>query len=138
MGMQLTSRSALTILALAALGVARATAQDTPIAASTAITSAGCNSQDLSDSSDSARNDPVWAAILKDPLHPFPNDVTILEGRVVGHNEKFKTRTLLPREATTDQSPSEVAEEDLPWNHYTHDKTMDVVPDKGYKYLLSS
>ncbi|HWC96333.1 MAG TPA: hypothetical protein VG456_06285, partial [Candidatus Sulfopaludibacter sp.] len=113
-------------------------AQDTPIPASAAISIAGCNAQDLSDSSDSARNDPVWAPILHDPLHLFPHDVTILEGRILGYNEKFKGRLLLPREATVDQSPSEVAEEDLPWNHYTHDKTIDVVPDKGYKHLLSS
>src|ERR1700722_5121789 len=115
-----------------------AIAQDTPTAASTALTSAGCNGQDLSDGSDSARNDPVWTPILKDPLHPFSNDVTILEGLVLGNNEKFLARTLLPRESTTDQSPSEVAEEDLPWNHFTHDKTLDVVPDPGYKHLLSS
>jgi hypothetical protein len=115
-----------------------ARAQDTPIPATAAITGAGCNAQDLGDGSDSARNDPIWAPILKDPAHPFPNDVTILEGRVLGHNEKFQSRVLLPKEATTDQSPSEVAEEDLPWNHYTHDKTLDVVPDPGYKHLLSS
>jgi hypothetical protein len=115
-----------------------AIAQDTPIPASAALTSAGCNGQDLSDGSDSARNDPVWTPILKDPLHPFPSDVTILEGRVLGNNEKFQSRTLLPRESTTDQAPSEVAEEDLPWNHFTHDKTLDVVPDPGYKHLLSS
>ncbi len=132
--------SAMMGLMLAALLVFCGTvrAQDTPIPATYAITNAGCNAQDLGDSSDSARNDPIWAPILRDPQHPFPNDVTILEGRVLGHNEKFKSRTLLPREATTDQAPSEVAEEDLPWNHYTHDKTLDVVPDPGYKHLLSS
>jgi len=131
--------SAAAWLTLAALCVCYA--QDTPIPATVAITGAGCNATDLSDGSDSARNDPVWAPILKNPtgVRPlFPNDVTILEGRVLGHNEKFRSRLLLPREATTDQSPSEVAEEDLPWNHFTHDKTMDVVPDPGYKHLLSS
>jgi hypothetical protein len=131
-------------LMLAALCVCcgAASAQDTPIPAAAAITTGGCNATDLGSNSDTARNDPVWVPILgpilKDFRHPFPNDVTVLEGRVIGHNEKFQSRLLLPREATTDQAPSEVAEEDLPWNHYTHDKTMDVVPDPGYKHLLSS
>lgn len=115
-------------------------AQDTPIPAALAITSFGCNATDLGSSSDTARNDPVWVPILRSPAGAplFPNDVTILEGRISGHNEKFQSRLLLPKEATTDQAPSEVAEEDLPWNHFTHDKTMDVVPDTGYKHLLSS
>ena len=78
-------------LTLAALCVCCETgrAQDTPIPATVAITGAGCNATDLSDGSDSARNDPVWAPILKDPTGArplFPNDVTILEGRVLGHN----------------------------------------------------
>ena len=118
-------------------GTARA--QDTPISA-TAAAAAGCNYRDLGDGSDSARNDPVWRPILNNVSYPFGANelVTILEGRVIGNNEKFQSRTLLPQEAVTDQSPSEVAEEDLPWNHFTHDKTIDVVPDPGYRHLLSS
>jgi hypothetical protein len=115
-------------------------AQDTPIPATFAIMGAGCSAELLDDDSDSVRNDPIWAPILKNPLGIvlFPNDVSILEGRVPGHNEKFRSRLPLPKEATTDQSPSEVAEEDLPWNHFTHDKTIDVIPDTGYKHLLAS
>jgi hypothetical protein len=119
-------------------------AQDTPIAASAALALGGCNATDLGGGSLSTiyRADPEWVpilwSILRDHRNPFPSDVTILEGRVSGPPEKQKERLLLPREATTDQAPSEVAEEDLPWNHYTHDKTLDVIPDPGYKHLLSS
>lgn len=110
---------------------------DTPIF-STAAISAGCNADDLSDGTDGARVSPEWTPVIHDPTHPFPNDpVTILEGRVMNNIEKFQDRSGLPQEALTDQSPSEVAEEDIPWIHYTHDKTIDVVPDPGYQHLLS-
>ena len=36
------------------------------------------------------------------------------------------------------QSSTEVCEEEIPWNHYTHDYTFKVVPDPNYQYLLSS
>ncbi len=112
-------------------------AQDTPQLAKTAIT-AGCNADDPTDEHDGARLSPAWTPVIHDPAHQFPNDpVTILEGRVQGNQAKFASRTLLPLETLTDQSPSEVAEEDIPWIHYTHDKTMDIVPDPGYKHLLS-
>lgn len=112
-------------------------AQDTPQFATQAIPN-GCNPDDPTDEHDGARLSPAWTPVIHDPAHPFPNDpVTILEGRVQGNQSKFASRAQLPIEALTDQSPSEVAEEDIPWIHYTHDKTMDIVPDPGYKHLLS-
>ena len=33
---------------------------------------------------------------------------------------------------------AEVAEEDLPWTHFTHDFTFKVIPDEPYHHLLSS
>jgi hypothetical protein len=41
-------------------------------------------------------------------------------------------------ENANNQAPSEVAETDIPWTHYTHDKTSNVIPDPEYQYLLSS
>ena len=83
-----SAAASLTLVALCVFCEA-ARAQDTPIPATSAITGAGCNATDLGDGSDSARNDPVWAPILKNPAGTrplFPNDVTVLEGRVLGHN----------------------------------------------------
>jgi hypothetical protein len=40
-------------------------------------------------------------------------------------------------ENSDSQAPSEVAEEDTIWNHQTHDKTQEVIPDEGYRHLLS-
>ena len=57
----------------------------------------------------------------------------ILEGRVPGPDEKFPQGELPIK-----QAPSEVAELDTPWSHYTPDKTMDVKPDPGYLHLLST
>jgi hypothetical protein len=63
-----------------------------------------------------------------------PNDPpVILEGRVPGPDEKFPQG-----EQPINQAPSEVAELDTFWSHYTPDKTMDVLPDPGYMHLLSS
>jgi hypothetical protein len=115
------------------LTVAQA-ADDTPIPASAAL-AAGCNETDLSDAQDTARNDPIWTPIIHDANHPVPFDPpTILEGTVATPDQKFGPNN----ETSTSQAPSEVAEEDLPWNHYTHDKTLNVIPDPGYKHLLSS
>jgi hypothetical protein len=104
-------------------------ADDTPAADDTPITATSnhCNHEDLSDGSDSARQDPIWAPLLLDPA-------TVLQGTVATPDQKFGTAD----ESENDQAPSEVSEEDIPWNHYTHDKTQDVVPDPGYKHLLSS
>jgi hypothetical protein len=41
-------------------------------------------------------------------------------------------------QTSSDQSTSEVAEEDLWWTHYTHDFTFKVLPDTPYYHLLSS
>jgi LysM repeat protein len=45
--------------------------------------------------------------------------------------------TLLLKENANSEAPSEVAETDTPWTHATHDKTQFVVPDAGYRHLLS-
>jgi len=76
------------------------------------------------------RTNPEWKAIITDgskPPHLQPPK--ILEGfvRPTPNNEK-----------SSDQATAEVAEEDLPWTHYTHDWTFKVLPDPDYQYLLSS
>jgi hypothetical protein len=74
---------------------------------------------------DLARANPEWKPILglQDDLP------TILEGFV-----PFPPADLKP----DDQPTSEVSEEDVPWNHSTHDFTFKVVPDAPYQHLLSS
>jgi hypothetical protein len=76
------------------------------------------------------RTNPEWKAIILDsskPPHLQPP--TILEG--------FVTPT--PNDQTSSsQSTAEVAEEDLPWTHYTHDFTFKVLPDPNYQHLLAS
>src|SRR5205814_1815852 len=59
--------------------------------------------------------------------HIFSDEPTILEGSIVP-----------PNLGPNDQSTSEVSEEDIPWNHFTHDFTVRVTPDAPYKHLLSS
>src|SRR6266700_7638784 len=73
---------------------------------------------------DLARANPEWKPVLG-----LQNDVpTILEGFV----------PLAPDLKPDDQPTSEVSEEDVPWNHSTHDFTFKVVPDPLYQHLLSS
>jgi hypothetical protein len=76
------------------------------------------------------RTNPEWKAIILDPtLLPHQQPPTLLEGFV----------TPQPNDQPSDsQSTAEVAEEDLPWTHYTHDFTFKVLPDPGYQHLLSS
>ncbi len=111
------------------LASSRAMAQNF-IPATRAFDSPGCNGDDLGDTTDLARANPEWKAIIIDPNHPLPNNPpTILEGFVA-----FPPST----EASKDQAPAEVSEEELPWNHYTHDYTFKVVPDPPYQNLLAS
>lgn len=119
-------------------GATTVATDDTPIAA----TSSGCATADLANTGVvglAARISPSWATIA-DPNHLFPNDPpTILEGSVATPQQKFGTTNGVANgPGGNGQSSSEVAEEDLPWNHYTHDKTIDVIPDRGYQHLLSS
>jgi hypothetical protein len=76
------------------------------------------------------RGNPEWKVITLDSSKPTNlQPPTILEGFV------------LPQPAdqvSKDQSTSEVAEEDLWWNHFTHDFTFKVIPDAAYQPLLSS
>ncbi len=76
------------------------------------------------------RGNPEWKAIILDaskPPHLQPP--SILEGFVSPQ----------PNDQTSSsQSTSEVAEEDLPWTHFTHDFTFKVLPDPNYSQLLSS
>jgi hypothetical protein len=92
-----------------------------------------CSDSDLSNDTDEARGNPEWKAVNGlhiDPVkHVLQDEPTILEGFV-----PFPPAT----ESVNDQSTSEVSEEDLPWNHYTHDFTFKVVPDPPYQALLSS
>lgn len=76
------------------------------------------------------RGNPEWKVITLDSSkatnHQPP---TILEGFVSPQ----------PNDQTSSsQSTSEVAEEDLWWNHYSHDFTFKVLPDPAYQHLLSS
>lgn len=92
-----------------------------------------CSASDLDNDHDEARLNPEWKAVNGlsiDPNHPVLNDPpTILEGFV-----EFPPAT----ESQNDQSTSEVSEEDIGWNHFTHDFTFKVVPDLPYQHLLSS
>jgi len=107
---------------------AQATQQ--PIPATRAFDAPGCSASDLSNNTDLARGNPEWKAIIIDPRFPLPNNPpTILEGIVPPPSEQ---------ETSTDQAHAEVSEEELPWNHYTHDFTFKVVPDPRYFGLLSS
>src|SRR5882762_3595096 len=101
------------------------------IPATAAFDSPGCSTSDLGNDIDLARSNPEWKAInpLSTRANPFPGDQpTILEGFVLHP----------PVLHSWDQSSAEVAEEDIPWNHYTHDYTFKVVPDPNYQQLLSS
>ena len=125
------SRQAIFVLSLA-IGVVllplRATAQF--IAATAAFDNSPACSSVNPNGDDWSHVDPEWKAISIDPNHPLPNNPpTILEGIVPPS---------APDEASGSQAPSEVSEEEIPWNHYTHDFTFKVVPDTGYAGLLSS
>jgi hypothetical protein len=76
------------------------------------------------------RGNPEWKAIILDSNQP-PNlqPPTILEGFVSPQPSD---------QTSTSQSTAEVAEEDLPWTHHTHDFTFKVVPDPPYQHLLAS
>jgi hypothetical protein len=99
---------------LAILTVSRARAQaDVYIPATRAFESPGCNPSDITDSHDLSRGDPEWKPIVIDANHPLPNNPpSIVEGWVA---------TVPPDENQDSQAPAEVSEEELPWNHYTHD-----------------
>lgn len=109
-----------------------AVAQFTP--ATTAFNPSGsrfvCNATDLTSDHDMDRANPEWKPIDIDSAHPVPNNVPrILEGFV---------QQPPSNEDQNSQAPAEVSEEELPWNHFTHDYTFKVVPDTNYQYLLSS
>ena len=96
-----------------------------------------CDDTEISNNDDEARGRPEWKPIVIDPNLAFPNNflhpVTILEGTVPTPSQEYPTGEL-----ENNQAPSEVSEEELPWNHYTHDFTANVVPDPAYTQLLSS
>jgi hypothetical protein len=104
-----------------------------------------CSASDLSSfarDTDLARANPEWKPIKPlniDSNHPFPNnDITVLEGFVTHPPPACTPLGGLPCENSGSQSTSEVAEEDIPWTHYTHDFTFKVTPDTNYQHLLSS
>lgn len=95
-----------------------------------------CSDSDLRNNSDEARANPEWKAVdglllnLDTLPTPLVNDApTILEGFV-----PFPPNP----ESSDSQATSEVSEEDIPWNHFTHDFTFKVAPDLPYQHLLSS
>ncbi len=95
-----------------------------------------CSASELQDNHDLARLNPEWKAVLGlniDPANPVLNIVndppTILEGVVPSPPANL---------GPNDQPTSEVSEEDIGWNHYSHDFTFKVVPDGPYQKLLSS
>lgn len=83
----------------------------------------GCNTDDIGDTTDTARIDPEWFRLDID------QNQTILEGTIPPPPNP---------EASSAQAPSEFSEEDTPWNHYTHDMTFKVTPDLKYTGLLST
>jgi hypothetical protein len=92
-----------------------------------------CGSSDLGSDIDESRGNPEWKPVnglTIDPNNPVLNDKpTILEGFV----------PFPPADETSDaQATSEVSEEDIVWNHYTHDFTFKIAPDPRYQNLLSS
>ncbi|HKB98139.1 MAG TPA: SdrD B-like domain-containing protein [Terriglobales bacterium] len=89
-----------------------------------------CSDVDLSQQSppDIARITPEWKPILLD-TRPPNNPPTILEGFVAAPPSN---------EDSASQAKAEVSEEEVPWNHFTHDFTSKIEPDDAYKYLLSS
>lgn len=89
-----------------------------------------CSDVDLSQQSppDIARITPEWKPIVLDTPPPN-NPPTILEGFVAPPPSD---------ENSASQAKAEVSEEEVPWNHMTHDFTAKIVPDDPYKYLLSS
>ncbi len=120
-------------LCLSGLTVSRGMAQNFIPATRAFNNSPVCSATDLANDHDEGRGNPEWKAVnglTVDPQHPVLNDKPIiLEGLV----------PLPPaNERSHDQAPSEVSEEEVPWNHYTHDFTFKVVPDRPYQHLLSS
>ena len=122
-----------TLLSMAAVLVPfRALAQSYIPATSAFNGSPACSDNDLSQQTppDLARLRPEWKPIVLDPNHPLPNNpVTILEGFVAPPPSD---------EDSASQAKAEVSEEEIPWNHFTHDFTTKIVPDLPYQYLLSS
>jgi hypothetical protein len=128
----------LCVIALMGARDARAQGSTTYIPATAAFEGpVVCDATDLHIDTDEARSRPEWKSIVIDPSLPFPNNfihpLTILEGTVPTPNVEYPTGEL-----ENSQAPSEVSEEEVPWNHYTHDFTVKVVPDAAYQYLMSS
>lgn len=115
------------------------------------INSPVCSDTDLGDTHDLDRLNPEWKPVnglTIDPNNPalaLQDQPTILEGFVAGPPLPPDCRNVLGQpqppsscEDSNTQMPSEVSEEDIPWNHYTHDFTFKVVPDSNYQHLMSS
>jgi hypothetical protein len=113
-----------------------AVAQDY-IPATNAFNSPGCSADELGGVDigittvpSPQRANPEWKAIILDSTQPpHLQPPQILEGFVLP----------TPNDETSEsQASAEVAEEDHPWTHFTHDWTFKVLPDPNYQYLLSS
>jgi hypothetical protein len=120
----------------------RATAQNF-IPAGNAFNSPGCSNSDLRAKwIKEERANPEWKPIVIDPSRPITElplfSPTILEGWVSTPPPACNNPPGGGCEGADDQMRSEVSEEEIPWNHYTHDFTIKVVPDPAYQQLLSS
>ena len=142
----LSSRKAMSPLIVAALVAIFAPAlfaqSSQPIAATRAFDAPACSSAELGGLEvniagigiqhvpSPLRGNPEWKAIILDSkLPPNLQPPVVLEGFVTPQPDD---------QTSSSQSTSEVAEEDLWWNHYTHDFTFKVLPDPAYQHLLSS
>jgi len=111
--------------------------RDEPIPATAALdlpAQSRCDDSDLNEDHSTARLDPEWSTIQlassTDPRRAFREaPPVVLEGVVPPPPVEEKSKQ---------QGHSEVSEEETQWNHYSHDKTTHVLPDIGYKHLLSS
>ncbi|HVH73135.1 MAG TPA: hypothetical protein VNB49_18775, partial [Candidatus Dormibacteraeota bacterium] len=147
---KLTVTKFLLLLAIGVGGISfRMTAQNAPsfIPATAAFDSPGC-STNLSAVTPAPQANPEWKVIilpgdaerLMMDIHSLPQlSPTILEGFVATPPPACRLNPGVELcEGPNDQMTSEVSEEDIPWNHYTHDFTFKVVPDAPYQRLLSS
>src|SRR5262249_30129203 len=91
---------------------------------------------------DPRRADPEWSPLVVDPSLPFQHG----SHTVAELNAEIPSTTIVEgvvpdppvNEKSNAEAPSEVAEEDTPWTHFSHDKTFFVLPDPGYEHLLTT
>jgi hypothetical protein len=131
----------LCLLAVCAPTVSAQATSPTPIPATKAFDAPPCSDVDLpgliidygfgsTQIPSPQRTNPEWKAIILDSTKAANLQPPIVAEGFVSPQANDET--------SSSQATSEVAEEDLPWNHYTHDFTFKLVPDPSYQWLLSS